>query len=269
MLCRIAKVSRKGYYNWLNRPPKSNIREELVTSTFRKYHGKQGVLQLKLTIALEYGIRMNHKAIRRIMHENRLECKIRRKKVSFRNIEICEAKENVLNRQFYPDKPNKCFCTDFTYLNVRGVTYYLSAMLDMFDKTPIVWYLTDSCGKDLSLETLKLLEKKVDLKDCLIHSDRGIQYTCKAYCDRLKELGVHQSMSGKGNCWDNARIENFFGIIKTETIYLQPKRAKSLESLIEMIEEEIDYYINSRPQKSLGGAPPRDYRERYYAMQKH
>lgn len=219
-------------------------------------------MQLKQSIKRDYGIIMNHKAIRRIMHETGLECRIRRKKKYISN-EDRNIKENVLNREFRPKEPNKYLCTDFTYFNIRGITYYLSVILDLFDNSPLVWYLTDNSDKSLSLNTIDLLEKKIDISGCLIHSDQGIQYTCKAYCERLKKSKVIQSMSRKGNCWDNAKIENFFGVLKTETIYLQPRRANDIESFVEMLEEEIEYYTNKRPQKSFWGIPPRDYRQQY------
>ena len=218
---------------------------------------------LKRTILHGYGLCLNHKRIRRILRNNGLKCIVRQHK-SKKDAENLIIKENVLNRQFCPSEPNKVLATDFTYLSVGGNTYFLSVVLDMYDNNPLVWYLSDRNDRSLSLNTMELLKKKIDLRGCLIHSDQGVQYSCTTYCEYLEREGVIQSMSRRGNCWDNAVVENFFGIIKTESIYLYPARTRKMDSLIELLEDEFDYYTNRRPQKSLGGMPPNDYRKRYY-----
>jgi transposase InsO family protein len=260
LLFKTARVNPASYYKWLNRPPKDNGREILVLKHFRLHHGKQGIHKLKQSLQYECSRIINHKVIRRILRFNGLTCVIRRAKQK-KEADNLIAKENILNRNFKPDRPNTSLATDFTYLNVNGNTYYLSVVLDLFDNNPLVWYLTDKSDKSLSLNTIDLLKKQIDLKGCLIHSDQGIQYSCKAYCERLAQEGVIQSMSRRGNCWDNAVIENFFGIIKTESIYMQPARTRSLESLKELLAEEFDYYANYRPQAALGGIPPNAYRK--------
>lgn len=224
--------------------------------------------QLKDSLFNEYRIVANHKKIRRVMRDRGLICKVRRAKVS-RKAENMVIKENILSRNFDAQEPNKSLVTDFTYLNIGGNTYYLSVVLDLFDNKPLVWYLTDKSDKSLSLNTLTLLSEKVDLRNCMLHSDQGIQYSCKAFCEALERSQVIQSMSRRGNCWDNAVIENFFGILKTECLYPNPARCRTLSSVIELIEEEMEYYTNERPQKSLGGIPPRDYRNNYFAQAKN
>lgn len=268
-LFQIANVKRASYYKAKNAKVKTDDCEQEIVQLFNQFDARQGVLQLKASMLRHYNKIVNHKKIRAIMHKYNLICKVRRSKKAKGVIENRIIKENILNRQFVVSEPNKFFVTDFSYINVLAQTYYLSVIIDLFDKRPIVWYISSKCDKTLSLNTIELLEKKVNLEEVLIHSDQGIQYTCSAYVELLASKKVIQSMSRKGNCWDNAVVENFFGIIKTESIYRYPARCRTIESLTELLEEEIEYYINERPQKSLGGIPPKEYRDSYYNNKKN
>ena len=263
VLFKISKTNRASYYKWLNGKPEDLTVEELIIRHFTKYRKRQGVIKLKQSLFFEHKLVVNHKKIRRVLRSKGLVCPIRRKKFKKEPAFDQTYQDNILNRDFKPDKPNIRLATDFTYLTVQGTTYFLSVVLDLFDNYPLIWYITDSCDKTLSLNTIDLLSEKMDLKGCLFHSDRGVQYTCRTFVERLKEEGVIQSMSRSGNCWDNAVMENFFGILKTETIYLEPARARTLDSLTELLAEGFDYYINHRPITALGGVPPAEYRRNY------
>ena len=263
MLFKVSGLKRAGYYKWVKRPARRDDKEELILQEFNANDGKQGIHMLKRTLWNKYGVNLNHKRIRGVLRKSGLKSVIRQQKQR-KQAENLTIKENVLNREFNPTEPNKVLATDFTYIAVQGNTYFLSVVLDLYDNNPLVWYISDRSDRSLSLNTIELLRKKIDIRGCLIHSDQGIQYSCTTYCEYLEREGVIQSMSRRGNCWDNAVIENFFGIIKTESIYLYPARARNLESLIELLEEEFDYYANRRPQKLLGGMPPNNYRKQYY-----
>lgn len=119
-----------------------------------------------------------------------------------------------------------------------------------------------------SIVRKKFRTSKYNLEGSIIHSDQGVHYTSKAYVDLLKELKVNQSMSRKGNCWDNAKAESFFSHYKCETIYIMGKRIKDLKDVCNITEEYMDYYINQRPQKALRGMSPRAYKDNYLKLQK-
>ena len=171
---------------------------------------------------------------------------------------------NVLKRDFSVAMPNKKFATDITYIPTRTKMMYLSAVIDLYDNYPVAWKLSDSQDKSLSVDTIKKLSAKVNLNGCTIHSDQGIHYTNKEYVSLLKKHNVTQSMSRKGNCWDNACAESFFSQYKCECIYLYKSRIKSPKDVEELTKEFFDYYINFRPQARLDGLTPAQYRLRYF-----
>lgn len=195
------------------------------------------------------------------MRANSIQSIIRKKIKKPR--EQVNIKKNVLNRDFYVDEPGKKFVTDITYIPTQRKMMYLCMVLDLFNNEPVAWNISDSQDKSLSIDTIKLLSDKYNLKGCMIHSDQGIHYTNNKYVDLLKELGVKQSMSRKGNCWDNAKAESFFSHYKCECIYLMGKKLKDARDVEEVTEEYIDYYTNLRPQKKLGGMPPSLYKNTY------
>ena len=140
---------------------------------------------------------------------------------------------------------------------------YLCTVIDLFNNEPVARKISDKQDKSLSIDTIKILASKYDLRGSIIHSDQGIHYTNKDYVELLRALGAKQSMSRRGNCWDNAVAESFFSHLKCESIYLMKNKIKDINDVKEVIEEYIDYYINVRPQEKLGGMPPSLYREAY------
>ena len=140
---------------------------------------------------------------------------------------------------------------------------YLCTIIDLFNNEPVAWNINTSQDKSLSIDTIRKLSERYDLKNAIIHSDQGVHYTNKTYVQMLKDLKVIQSMSRKGNCWDNAKAESFFSHFKCETIHLMKKRIQGFDDVKEIVEEYMDYYTNQRPQKALGGLSPRAYREAY------
>ena len=195
------------------------------------------------------------------MKENNIQSVIRRKR-KFKNVKDKKiVKENILNRDFTASKPGKKFVTDITYIPTQRKMVYLSTVIDLFNNEPVAWNISGSQDKSLSIDTIKMLSKKFDLKDSIIHSDQGIHYTNNDYVDLLKDLEVTQSMSRKGNCWDNAKVESFFSHFKCETIHIMNRKLKDLNDVKQITEEYMDYYINYRPQKKLGGVPPSLYKK--------
>lgn len=263
MLCSIANISRSSFYKYKNKSVyRSYELDKIICDIYNKSGKKFGYRQIKLTLKNQYGLIVNHKKIQRIMAEYGLKSIVRAK---YRTAnEERETKPNILNRQFKTPKPNKKYVTDITYIPTRTKTMYLSTVIDLFDNYPVAWCLSDSQDKSLSINTIKKLSKKVDLEGSIIHSDQGIHYTNHDYVDLLKQLGVKQSMSRKGNCWDNACAESFFSQYKCECVYLNKKRLNSPDDVIELTEEYFDFYINYRPQKRLDGMTPNMYRSMYF-----
>lgn len=211
----------------------------------------------------QYSLIINHKKVQRIMKENNLKSIIRPKYKQQSN-ETRISLSNILNREFTVDKPNKKFVTDITYIPTRTKMMYLSTVIDLYDNYPVAWKLSDCQDKSLSIDTIKKLSAKIELNGCIIHSDQGIHYTNKEYVTLLKKLNVIQSMSRKGNCWDNACAESFFSQYKCECIHLYKSRIKSHKDVEELTREYFDYYINSRPQARLDGLTPAQYRLKYF-----
>lgn len=260
MLCSIANISRASYYKYKNKTTcKNNEIDDIIVDVFNKSGKRAGYRMVKMIIKNQYGIVVNHKKIQRIMREKELFSIVRRKRTRF--TEPRQIKNNLLNRDFQASKPNQKYVTDITYIPTSTSMMYLSTVIDLYDNYPVVWNLSNSIDKRISLDTIKQLSRKFDVSGATIHSDQGIHYTNNDYVALLKELGAVQSMSRKGNCWDNAPAESFFSNYKCECIYLSRARLKGPADVKEVTEDYLDYYTNMRPQKRLCGLPPKAFRE--------
>ena len=166
---------------------------------------------------------------------------------------------NILERNFKATAPNQKWATDITEFNVAGKKLYLSPIIDLFNQEIISYELTERPVFNQVVMMLKKAFKKIPNNTNLtLHSDQGWQYQMKQYQYLLKEKGIIQSMSRKGNCLDNSVMENFFGLLKTEMFYKQ--KFKSAEHLIDEIDKYIDYYNNRRIKCKLKGQSPVQYR---------
>ena len=170
---------------------------------------------------------------------------------------------NILERAFKADKPNEKWATDVTEFKVHGKKLYLSPIIDLFNQEIISYELSESPNfKSVITMVTKALKKQSTTEKLLIHSDQGWQYQMKAYQRLLLENKITQSMSRKGNCLDNAIIENFFGILKSELFHL--KKYDSIVQLKKEIKDYINYYNNDRIKLNLNGMSPIQYRAHYY-----
>jgi len=262
LLCEIAGVSKTAYYRYKRKPVKSSDSddqiEKLVVSIHKKSGRKKGYRTIKLSLRNDYKLIVNHKKVLRIMRENKIFSILTKK--SKRTKEQSIIKEDHLKRDFTSDVPGKKFVTDITYIPTRRKMVYLCTVIDLYNNEPVAWNISDTQDKFLSINTIKMLAEKVDLSGSIIHSDQGVHYTNLMYVELLQKLNVKQSMSRKGNCWDNAKVESFFGHYKSETIHLLKRRLKDINEVIEITEAYMDYYINDRPQKKLDGYPPGQYK---------
>lgn len=260
LLCEIAQVRRSSYYRYKNKPVKKDTElEEKIIQIYNKSNKRAGYRTITLLLKNNYNLIVNHKKVYRIMKENNISSIVRKK---FRKHKgEAEIRENLLNRDFTASKPGEKFVTDITYIPTQRTMTYLCTIIDLFNNEPVAWNISDSQDKSLSIDTIKKLSQKFDLTDSIIHSDQGVHYTNHDYVELLSKLKVKQSMSRKGNCWDNAKAESFFSHYKCETIYLMSKKIKDLNDVRQITEEYMDYYINYRPQKKLGGVPPSLYKK--------
>lgn len=170
---------------------------------------------------------------------------------------------NILERNFKATAPNQKWATDITEFNVSGKKLYLSPIIDLFNQEIISYELTERpVFNQVALMLKKAFKKIPNNTNLTLHSDQGWQYQMKQYQYVLKQKGITQSMSRKGNCLDNAIIENFFGILKSELFYIQ--KFASLEELKHEIKKYINYYNNERIKSNLNKMSPIQYRAHYY-----
>ena len=238
--------------------------KKLIEQIYHQHKGRFGYRRITLEIRNK-GILINHKTVLRLMKLLGLKSLIRVKKYKSYKGEQGKIAPNVLKRNFKTIMPNKKWATDVTEFNVSGKKLYLSPIIDLFNGEIISYDLSERANFDQTLSMLeKSFEKIPDKTNLILHSDQGWQYQMKQYQLLLKKKGIKQSMSRRGNCLDNAIIENFFGILKSELFYL--KKYSSINQLKQEIIEYIDYYNNDRIKLNLKGMSPIQYRAHYYQI---
>jgi transposase InsO family protein len=195
----------------------------------------------------------------KLMREEHLSCVLRATKYRSYRGEIGKAAPNRLNRHFKAVQPNTKWTTDVTEFKVNGQKLYLSPILDLFNGEIVSYSLSKTPGFRLVRDMLQQAFRKIpDHGPLMLHSDQGWQYQMKTYQWMLKEHGITQSMSRKGNCYDNSVIENFFGLLKTE--FFNNQSFPSVENFQEELDQYIDYYNNSRIKVKLKGLSPIQFR---------
>ncbi len=201
------------------------------------------------------GYVVNHKTVQKLMKELGIICCVRMKKYRSYKGEIGNVAPNLLDRDFKAEKPNLKWVTDVTEFNLFGQKLYLSPILDLCSSDIVSYTISDR--PVLSMVTSMSEKAFATIPDgtgLILHSDQGWQYQHKTFQRVLKKKGIRQSMSRKGNCLDNAMIENFFGLLKSELLYLQ--NFESIEHFINELIEYLDYYNNHRIKAKLKGLPP-------------
>lgn len=234
----------------------------MIKQIYHKHKGRFGYRRITLMMK-EKGIVINHKTVLRLMKILGLKSIVRIKKYRSYQGEQGKTAPNILQRNFKADQPNKKWATDVTEFNVSGNKLYLSPIIDLFNGEIISYNLSERPIFAQITDMLKKGFKRVkNTENIILHSDQGWQYQMKAYQNILKEKGIVQSMSRKGNCLDNAVIENFFGTLKSEMFYT--KKFTSITELKKEIKEYINYYNNDRIRLNLKGKSPVQYRTLYY-----
>lgn len=256
-------MSKSGYYRWSKNSDKEDKDYNdylLVKKVFEDGKGRYGWRSVQMNMK---SCTMNHKKIIRIMKKYGLRCSIR-KRNPYKNIAKATKEhqtfENILNRRFEQYSPYKFFSTDITYLKYNHRFAYLSVVKDIATGEIVGYELSQHLTMDIVLNTIEKMKDCLGLsifKEALIHSDQGFHYTNPLYIESIKELGMIQSMSRKGNCIDNCPIESFFGHLKDD---IDCKSCKTFDELKIMVDNYIYHYNNERFQWNLKKMTPVQYR---------
>lgn len=264
MLCKIAMISRSSYYKWINRKESvTEIENKMLVEEIKKIYdevdGIYGYRRINMNLNRKLGQKFNHKRIYRLMTLLGLQSVIRRKKKRYIKSTPQHVAENLLNRQFMADKANQKWVTDVTELKYgTSQKAYLSAILDLHDKSIVAYVLSHSNNNDLVFKTLDIALEVSPDSSPMIHSDRGYQYTSYGFKRKLDAAGMTQSMSRVGRCIDNGPMEAFWGTLKCEKYYLH--KYHTYEDLSKAIDEYIYFYNTKRLQKKLNDLSPMEFR---------
>lgn len=268
-LCRLAGVSRSGFYAWMEAAPARKEREDhdqadftLVLEAYRFRGYAKGTRGIHMRL-LHQGVIMNVKKIRRLMKKYQLFCPIRKANPYRRMAKALATSNvapNVVNRQFRRE-PRKVLLTDITYLFFENGKCYLSTILDAFTHEVLAYRVSLSLKVDFVLETVDQLmaEHGSTLDDeTIVHSDQGCHYTSYAFIQKLKDAQFVQSMSRRGNCWDNAPQESFFGHMKDE-LRDEISQCSTFDAVLAKVNDWMDYYNTDRYQWDLLKLSPKEY----------
>ncbi len=269
-MCGIAGVSRSGYYAWENTSDLREQREDADKKDFDaileayKFRGyAKGARGIYMRLLHTKG-RMNLKKIRRLMRKYGLKCPFRGPNPYRRMAKALKTNAvfpNIVNREFVSGGVRKVLLTDITYIFYDGGVCYLSTVLDAFTREILAYELSSNLEVTFVLNTVEKLIAKYgsEVDDTtIIHSDQGCHYTSKAFIQKLKDNNFVQSMSRKGNCWDNAPQESFFGHMKDEIKY-EIATMKTFDEVKDKVNDWIDYYNNDRYQWDLVKLSPKEY----------
>lgn len=268
LLCSVFRVSHSGYYAWLRRHPKANKHVEIL-SAIRKVHqeSRESYGSPRVFRALRAAqVSVSKSTVERIMHKYKIRGKKRRyfRKTTDSNHALPIA-ENLVSRRFDQGEKNRVWLSDITYLRLRNGWAYLAAIIDGHSRKIVGFSVHDHMRVELVSEALtSAYWRERPEMGVLLHSDRGSQYASDDYRKLMKSLGMIQSMSRRGNCWDNAPMESFFDSLKTELIgnkiFEDINEAKS--KIFEWIEV---FYNRKRIHSSLGYISPACFEEKYLA----
>ena len=258
VMCKFFEVSRSGYYEYVKRRGLPELDADLA----------QQIAECQETVDKTYGYRRVHKwlksrniernpkTILRVMKKYGLLSEIRRRRKWLNLGQQVHKYENLLARQFRADRPNAKWVTDISCIHTKEGVLYLSMIRDLYDNSIVSYKTASRQTVNLVLDTIRLAmkkEKKRVAAELQLHSDQGFQYTSQAYFKLTQSYGITQSMSSKGNPYDNAMAENFFSILKTECIYRH--KLKTFQEANDLIDRYIYFYNHERIQNKTGVAP--------------
>jgi Transposase and inactivated derivatives len=271
-MCNVLKVSRSGYYKWLQEKAELNSYQKrrkalLARITWLFLDNKRRYGSPKITKLLRVeGWVVSERLVGKLMNENALRsCVSKKFRVTTTDSNhTFPIAPNVLNQNFKTTAPNKVWVTDITYVSCREGRMYLASVMDLYTRKIVGWKLSDRMTTDLVLAALdQAYQAQKPPKGLIHHSDRGSQYASDEYRKRLKKYKMKASMSRKGNCYDNACIESFHSVLKKEFIYCTRFKTKS-KAQQEMFEYIEFFYNRKRIHGSLGYVSPVRFEAMYY-----
>ena len=269
VICRMLGVSKSGYYAWLKRELSAHaLRDaELATTIVSVHRASRGVYGSPRVLdeLRARGERTSKKRIARLMREHGISARFSRK---WRHASAAPTtgphQANVLDRKFEVQTPNRAWASDITYIKTWEGWLYLAVVIDLFSRRVVGWSMRHDMQVDITLGALSMAlgQRPVEAGNLLAHSDRGSQYTSRDYQLMLRENGLTCSMSGRGNCWDNAVSESFFATLKRELVYRQswPTRDDAARAIHEYVEV---FYNRQRRHSTLGGISPAEFERRH------
>lgn len=263
-MLKAASLSKSTYYFEISKPDLDIKNQEIIDiiqSVFDENKKRYGVRRITAELR-NRDIKINHKKVQKLM--NKLGLKAITPKVKYHSYmgQVGAVADNIINRDFEATKPNEKWTTDVSQFNCPFGKAYLSPILDMFGTDIVAWDLSLSPNFEQTNRMLdEAFKKNPNLEGLIFHSDQGWQYQMRQYRERLKEKGIVQSMSRKGNCIDNCIMETFFGTLKREMFYGHEHEFQTFEQLKQAIAEYIDYYNNKRIKGKTKWMPPVKFRE--------
>jgi transposase InsO family protein len=268
MLCQALDVSRSGFYDWLRAKPSTRSQEDarlkvLITAAHRQSRETYGTRRVKHELAAQ-GHEVGRDRIRRLRKELNLRCKQRRKFVATTNSKHnLPVAENLLEQRFAPTRPGEVWVTDLTYIPTGEGWLYLAGLKDVFTCEIVGYAMGERMTQELTAQALwRAVANKRPKPGLIHHSDRGSQYCAQTYRDLVAKFGMRASMSRKGNCYDNAPMESFWGSLKSELVHHQryATRAEAEASIREYIEI---FYNRQRRHSRIGFVPPALFAESF------
>lgn len=268
-LCLLFQVSAGGYFDWQTRPDSPRSQEEgrleaEIQAAHQRTRGLSGPERLQVDLA-KHGVRVGVHRIKRIRKKLGIRCKQAKKfKVTTDSRHNLPVAENLLAQEFEVEKPNQTWVSDITYVHTDEGWLYLAGIKDLFDGNVVGYSMSSRMTQDLvNVSLFRAVAARRPPKGLILHSDRGSQYCARSYAKLLNQFKITPSMSRKGNCYDNAPMESFWGILKNELIH--HRRYATREEAIREITEYIEVFYNrQRLQKRLGYLSPVAFERRYY-----
>lgn len=271
-MCETAGVSRSGYYAWVSAAPTREKREqqdredfELILWAYNQRGYAKGAKGIYMRLLhREEPVIMNLKKIRRLMKKYNLVCPIRDAnpyRQLAKALKTSNVADNLLQREFEQYGPRVVLLTDITYLPYNGTFAYLSAIMDAFTKQILAYVVSESLKMDFVLKTVEILIRDHGIslsQETILHSDQGCHYTSHKFIEILHNKELRQSMSRRGNCWDNAPQESFFGHMK-DHIGNKLKSCTEYQQVKMLVDDYMDYYNNERYQWELAKLAPNEY----------
>ena len=262
--CQVLRVSRAGFYKWLKKGiSKQATKRQLLTKEIDSIHkdsrGNYGSPRVQEALKKK-GIHHNHKTVEKIMKENGIRAKRKKKfKITTDSNHKLPVAENVLNRQFKTEKKDKAWVSDITYVSTEEGWLYLAVFIDLYSRKVLGWSMSSWMNSELVLNAFRMAIAKRGYKvSPLVHSDRGSQYASNLFVDELKLRSCDQSMSRKGNCWDNAVAESFFSTLKTELIHHEKFKTKK-EAEVKIFDYVEIFYNKQRLHSTLNYMTPEEF----------